>query len=334
MYISASLPLRGQTILGRLEEGHGGKGNNQAIACVKSHVPTRFCCALGEDAHGKEAQMHFDSYSIDSSHVISIPDKKTGSAGIFVGEKDGANSIIVAAAANMCLEPKHAIKSIDKAVKTVVMQFEIDLTTVLAVGNSIREMTTPPIFIINPAPIPTSHPLKIYECISKCDICTPNETEFIDLLHIIRDMSSSETKDSISELSSIPDASLLSSLSDEELIKLCRFMPCPCVIITMGGAGCFIYLADSTECVTVPAIDVKPIDTTGAGDAFTGAFAAFCTAFCEKHGEVSIRSPEKKPFVLEMLKGACRFGCIVAGKSTESVGTSSAIPTIDVHEYL
>jgi ribokinase len=45
------------------------------------------------------------------------------------------------------------------------------------------------------------------------------------------------------------------------------------LVITRGAAGATALLADGT-CLKVPALPVKPVDTTGAGDTFVGVLAA------------------------------------------------------------
>ncbi len=51
-----------------------------------------------------------------------------------------------------------------------------------------------------------------------------------------------------------------------------RSLPVPVTIVTLGGEGARIIRADTRE--SVAAIDVTPVDTTGAGDTFCGALAA------------------------------------------------------------
>ena len=58
----------------------------------------------------------------------------------------------------------------------------------------------------------------------------------------------------------------------DELVAAARSLAVPTVVVTLGGDGALLVTDDRV--VHVPAVAVDAVDTTGAGDTFSGAFAA------------------------------------------------------------
>jgi sugar/nucleoside kinase (ribokinase family) len=79
-------------------------------------------------------------------------------------------------------------------------------------------------------------------------------------------------------------------------------------VVTRGARG--VLAADGRTTVTVPALRVPVRDTTGAGDAFIGAFLS-------------------RLLVGWDLSGATRFGTAAAASSIGAVGSRTALPTTD-----
>ncbi len=153
---------------------------------------------------------------------------------------------------------------------------------------------------MNPAPI---NPEITRAVLAEADILVPNETEFAFLL-----------RHCYGEECSAPER-----LPDAELHKLCRRLGAPTVVITLGEQGSFVSheeprpgwaRGDSLAQYRIPAIKVNALDTTGAGDAFTGGLAAGLVRF---PGEFA---------------RAVRFANVVAGLSVEKPGTAPAMPSL------
>src|SRR5690606_22144615 len=104
-------------------------------------------------------------------------------------------------------------------------------------------------------------------------------------------------------------------MSDDELHHLCRKLGVASVVITLGAAGCFVSHAtgtlrgDQRDHYRVPAEPVRAIDTTGAGDSFSGAL-------------VAMLSQTPPPAFVDAVRHANR----VAAMSTEKSGAALAIP--------
>ncbi|MGB8715898.1 MAG: ribokinase [Rhodanobacteraceae bacterium] len=273
----ARFPVAGETVRGTgFSSGAGGKGFNQAVACVRQGVETTFVGARGDDALGTLAADTARAAGLDC-HWQVVAGEPTGSAAILVDEMS-QNQIVVTLGANLHLAPAHIhARTADfAACDVVLLQLETTVDAVQAAlhaaasGNSLR--------ILNPAPFDAGINL---EMIAQCDLLTPNETEFALLCQHL-------TGTTI-------DAEAIAGMGDKELHLLCRRLPVACVIITLGSQGCFVShdagssrLIDAQEHYRVPAEAVNAIDTTGAGDAFNGALAAALTRWPDAAAKKSV----------------------------------------------
>lgn len=174
----------------------------------------------------------------------------------------------------------------------VVTQLESNLDTAAHVLKSARKagVTT----VLNPAPMTASaFPIAL---LTHTDILIPNETEFTALM---RQLPQTGLPNFTEEK--------LRTISEDDLHALCRKIGVPTIIITLGARGCFISSGNSR--LFIPAHKgIKVVDTTGAGDAFVGGFAAGLVNF---DGDIS---------------AAARFGNAVAALSVTKFGTAPAMP--------
>ncbi len=248
-------PSTGETLVGRFATGPGGKGSNQAVAAARAGAKTAFVGAVGHDAFGDGAMTFLTGEGIEQ-HLLRISDSATGTAGITVNAQ-GQNQIVVALGACEKFTATEVDIALLEAAEIVVLQFEIHPQTIADLLKLARASgkTT----ILNPAPM---HPAVDFSILANVYIFIPNETEFVTVVQqhpALTDADFTEEK--------------LTSLSAMELHSLCRKLTIPTVIVTLGKRGCFISLANDFE--LVPACEgIQVIDTTGAGDAFVGGFAA------------------------------------------------------------
>jgi len=240
-------PRPGETIFGReFSLGFGGKGANQAVAARLCGAEVAMIARVGDDLFGPATIRNFQERGIDTTHVKITPGVSSGVAPIFV-ESSGQNRIWVVKGANDALSPADidaASVAIERA-DYVVLQLEVPLETVFytlrfARARGVRS-------ILNPAP---AQPLDL-EAAACADYVTPNETE-------------------AEVLAGMPVTNL-----DEAKVCARRLLGrgLPRVVITLGANVCL--LATCEEMRHVPPHVVTPVDTTGAGDAFTGSLACF-----------------------------------------------------------
>jgi ribokinase len=283
-------PANGETVLGRFVSGPGGKGSNQAVAAARAGAQTAFFGAVGNDGFGDGAEKFLIEEGIEQ-HLLRVADTPTGTAGITVNAS-GQNQIVVALGASGKWKASEMNPAFLEAAKIVVLQLEIDLETVrdlLELGRAAGKT-----MILNPAPM---NPGMDFSMLSHVDIFIPNETEFVSVAQrhaAIGDCAFDEQK--------------LRAAAPEQLHNWCRKLEVPTVIVTLGQRGCFVSQPSGYE--HIPASEgITAIDTTGAGDAFVGGFAA---GLIEFSGDIS---------------QAARHGNVVAGLSVTKHGTAPSMPT-------
>ncbi len=283
---TASFPSPGESRIGTFRTGPGGKGFNQAIACNRQGVDTLFVGAVGDDIFGEEVRQFASSEGLVTDFQI-CPGELSGAASIVVNSS-AENMIVVSLGANENLSEKHVESLREQFVgaKVFVSQLESNTEATLAGLRLAKENGL--ITILNPAPISK----ELSEAILlNVDILTPNETEFSFLFHHLYGKT-------------LPEEYWL--LPDEQLLSLTRQIVVPTTIVTLGKYGCVIL---SDNCVNrVPAFEVSAVDTTGAGDAFTGGLAAGLKYFPDN------------------IESAVNYATITAGLSTTNQGTAPAMP--------
>lgn len=276
--------------------GPGGKGFNQAIACHRQGVPTAFVGAIGRDHLGKLAEEFARKEGIDCQW-LRLQDQPTAASSIVV-DSTGENCIVVNLAANERLDPQHVKDAIRAArhVETVLLQLETNLD---AVDAAITTATDAGMHLVmNPAP---AHPDIDQAMLRRVELITPNETE----LALLVGRSSGKRI----------DASSLAESDDATLHALCRALGVATVVVTLGRHGCFVShddagsrRGDDQACYRLPAAEVNAIDSTGAGDAFSGALVAAMLHFTG-----------------QAFRHAVEHANRAAGMATEKIGTATAM---------
>jgi len=244
---SDRMPRPGETIFGsRFDLGFGGKGANQAVAASLCGARVHMVARVGDDLFGPATIENLEKQGVGTGKVKTVKGVGSGVAPIFV-DPSGQNRILVVKGANDSLTPKAVEKaaSLLKRADLIVMQLEIPLETVyytirFARKNDLR-------VILNPAP---AAPLSL-EQLSGVTYLIPNETEAESIL--------------LKSVTTIEDA----LESARELVA----RGFPRVVLTLGERGAILAGADGAQ--HFPALKVETVDTTGAGDAFIGSFAAF-----------------------------------------------------------
>jgi ribokinase len=245
------LPRLGETLHGtRFHMGYGGKGANQAVMAAKLGGDVAMVTKLGQDIFGENTLKNFQSWGINTRHVLFTDQAFSGVAPIAV-DPDGHNSIIIVTGANDLLtaEEIEDARPVIAAAQIVVCQLEIPLETTLAALRIARQEGVRTIF--NPAPARPNLPDELYQL---SDIFCPNETE-------------------TELLTGMPVGDLEEA---EAAARTLMKQGAGVVILTLGERGSLLVTAD--EAIHVPATPVKALDSTGAGDAFVGSLAYFLAA--------------------------------------------------------
>ena len=225
----------GETIFGnRLTVNPGGKGANQAVAAARLGAEVKMVGCIGDDVYGQLVLKALKDNNVDSTYVKVLPGENSGTAHITVAEND--NSIIVIKAANDLVSPALIDEAWDaiKEADIVLLQHEIPAATNAYVIEKCFEAGVP--VMLNPAPVAPVPP----ELLEKVTYLTPNEHEA---------------------------AILFAGQGKADILGRNQGK----VIMTLGSKG--VAYAEKGQVYNVPGFKVKPVDTTGAGDTFNGAFA-------------------------------------------------------------
>ena len=286
--IVAELPRTGETVLGdKFFSCIGGKGANQAVAIARLQCPVSLVARIGKDLFGKQMLSNLKENDIDARFVIEDSDASSGVALVNVN-RNGENTVVVVPGTNQRLSGDDVLRaeSVISRAKVLVAQLEIPLETVdkaLSLAKRYNVKT-----ILNPAPgnnLPE-------DLLQKVDILTPNETELERLVRL-----KISTKDDMKR-------------ACQKLLKT----GVKTVILTIGREG--VIVADKKGFNNYPALSVEAVDTTGAGDAFTGGLAAFLAEGLE-------------------LDQAVKKAIQVAGYSVTKLGAQPSLPTrMELEEFI
>ncbi|MBU2702229.1 ribokinase [Sporomusaceae bacterium BoRhaA] len=239
------LPETGQTVPGSSFATYpGGKGANQAVAAAKLGGQVIMAGCVGQDAFGKELMDSLADSRVNTQHVRKT-DQVTGTALITVAE-DGKNTIVVVPGANAIT----CSRDVDAALQAVrdpgilLLQHEISSETVAYAIKTAKAAGWR--VMVNPAPArlitDTLYPL--------IDFLTPNETEAAMLSGV----------------------AITSREQAKQAAKVLLAKGVQNVIITLGEQGA-LWATKEKQGFVEP-VFVQAVDTTAAGDAFSGALAA------------------------------------------------------------
>jgi ribokinase len=174
------LPRMGETLHGnRFHMGYGGKGANQAVMAAKLGGDVAMVTKLGQDIFGENTLKNFQSWGIDTRHVLFTDRAFSGVAPIAV-DPDGHNAIIIVTGANDLLTPEEieAARPVIATAQILVCQLEIPVETTLAALRVARQEGVTAIF--NPAPARPSLPDELYQ-LSDIFCLNESETEILTL---------------------------------------------------------------------------------------------------------------------------------------------------------
>lgn len=235
----AAVPGPGETVLAHGREEHvGGKGLNQAVAAARAGAATAFVGAVGDDEAGGRLLGALVADGVDTTGVA----RREGASGnaLIVVADTGENSIVVDPGANGVAEQlSGSQRALVAAASVVLCQLEVPIGLVASAAAAGRDAGAR--VMLNAAPA-RSLPENLLRGV---DVLVVNEHE----------------------------AATLSGEADPERAARALADLVPDVVVTLGAAGALHVPADG-QVRRVPGIPADVVDTTGAGDAFTGVLAA------------------------------------------------------------
>lgn len=264
----------------------GGKGANQAVAAAKLGNTISLIGAVGNDSPGSQLINNLKSQGVDTSHIIQSDEMGTGTFVAMV-DSTGENTMVGTKGANDSLSKEYIEKVFNEIdAKILLIQMETSQESIVAAMKAAKERNM--YVILDPAPADGIFD----EAFQYADLITPNkqETKRITGIEVTDEASALEAAKKINEL----------GISD--------------VIVKMGENGSLVY--QNGESTLVDAIEVKAVDTVGAGDCFAGAVAH---AYLDTNDLVE----------------AVKFASVAAGIKVSRSGGHDSIPTLsEVQEYL
>lgn len=278
-----NVPRPGQTLMGEgFASSPGGKGANQAVAAARMGGHATFIARVGRDPFGDCLLRSLAAEGVDCQAVLPTAEAATGVALIVVDHR-GENAIVVAPGANSLLTPDdiYSRSALFDRAAVVVLQLEIPLPTVRAAITVARRHQCK--VILDPAPAPTPLPDELCQV----DILSPNAHE----AEIITGQKAAQE-----HIDKNVALDLIARGAQAAVLKL-------------GPRGSIVATADGQFAQLRP-YQVNVVDTTGAGDAFTGALA------------VAVAQGRSLPDAARLANAAGSLACT-------RLGAQSAIPTAD-----
>jgi ribokinase len=240
------LPKAGETLSGQsFQQGFGGKGANQAVMAARLGARVSLVAKVGNDPFGEQTLSHYRRLGIDTTY-IGFDDQRSSGVAAIVVDDEARNCILAVYGANQGLTAADVRKAapVIETSDAVICQLEVPIEASLEAFRIARKAGVRT--ILNPAPAAALPD----ELLQLTELCVPNEPE-IELL----------TGKSAHSLDQVAAAA-----------GVLRERGPRVVIVTLGDRGVFVN-ADGT--LHQPAPHVRALDSSGAGDAFIGALAAF-----------------------------------------------------------
>jgi ribokinase len=244
--LCGELPRSGETVFGTdFRSGPGGKGANQAVAAKRAGAETKFLSKVGDDPLGAAAKSFLLAERIGDD-ILTDEEAPTGAALIAVKSDTGENAIVVAPGASLRISDDEIASFLSDLAPedVIVVQTEAGIRVIDAALDAAGKIGAR--VLLNPAPYVPLGAARV----SEADVVTPNETE-------------------ASQMTGIEVNDPKSAAAAAEIL---RERGCAAVVITLGANGCIVSDAAGTR--LIPPFPVNAIDTTGAGDAFSGNLAA------------------------------------------------------------
>ncbi|QHZ00244.1 Ribokinase [Streptomyces sp. S4.7] len=247
-----AFPAAGETVLASdVLITAGGKGGNQAVAASRAGAAVTMIGALGDDAHGRLVRRALTESGVDTGWVVTADGTHTGTAVVAV-EAGGENRIIVASGANARLTRRDVESGLAAAAPgdLVLLQLETPVEVVAHAARFAKERGAT--VVLNAAPAPADA-----GCLSAdIDLLVVNEVEMRAVAGLVGadETGTGEGRDTA-----------------DTVLTTSRALDCV-VVCTTGADGAYVNTGDRV--VHIPAVRVTAVDTTAAGDTYTGYLAA------------------------------------------------------------
>lgn len=251
-------PGPGETLIGtEFKEGGGGKGSNQALAAAKLGAQVSFIGRIGDDEYGRYALRLYQDFGVSTANIRLDRTTHSGVSVIFI-DATGRNMIMVVPGANFHLSREDIDGAEGIFRESAVVGFQLENNFEIVEYGIAKAAAAGARVVLDPSPVRAlpERLLKQLWCIK------PNEHE----------------------ASSITGLKVVDKDSAVGAGRWFLDRGVAVALITLGEQGAVLVTRE--EQVHFPAPVVKPVDTTGAGDCFCGAFMAALASGVDMHGSI------------------------------------------------
>ncbi|MFE6028651.1 ribokinase [Streptomyces niveus] len=251
-----AFPAAGETVLASdVLITAGGKGGNQAVAAARAGAAVVMIGALGDDAHGVLVRGALTESGVDTGWVRTADGTHTGTAVVAV-EAGGENRIIVASGANARLTRQDVEAGLAGAAPgdLVLLQLETPVAVVAHAARFAKERGAT--VVLNAAPAPADN-----GCLTTdIDVLVVNQVEMRAVAELVGAGAGP------GGAGDVPGTDVAGTV-----LATSRTLNCV-VVCTTGADGAYVNVGDRVA--HIPAVQVTAVDTTAAGDTYTGYLAA------------------------------------------------------------
>lgn len=235
LYRVPHLPAPGETLSARdYSQGLGGKGANMSVAMARAAARVTHIGAVGRD--GAWTVERLMEYGVDTRRIATVSDQATGHANICVAD-DGENQIILFPGANRAIRDHMIGAALSNAAAGDILVTQNETNGQLYAVETAKRLGLRVVYAAAPFDAKA-----VEHVLPHTDLLVLNQVEAAQLVAALK--------------------------------KDLTALGVPSIVVTLGGEGCkWLDVSAGTE-THMPAIPVTPIDTTGAGDTFTGFLVA------------------------------------------------------------
>lgn len=235
VYSVTHLPAAGETLSATdLIHGLGGKGANMSVAIARAAARVTHIGAIGAD--GAWTVERLMEYGVDTRHISTLADMATGHAIIYVAE-DGENQIVLFSGANRAITDRMIGAALSDAASGDILVIQNETNGQRKAAETARQLGLRVVYAAAPFDAQA-----VAEVLPFTDMLILNAIEADQLTQALK-----------------------TNLQD---------LGVGTIVVTLGADGCrWLDVLGGTE-IHIPALPVTPVDTTGAGDTFTGYLVA------------------------------------------------------------
>jgi 2-dehydro-3-deoxygluconokinase len=272
-------------------QGFGGDTSNFLIAAARQGSKVGYISALGKDRYAEMLRSLWDDEGVEHSSVLVNEHAYTAIYFVTHNSQGHQFDFFRRGSAASLMQPEQLDVTLIQRAKALHVS-----GISLAISDSARKTCFKAMEVAKAANVKVSFDTNLRLKLWPLDIASASINQAIGLSDYC--------------LPSLDDVTTITGLSDPEaVVQHCLTQGAKTVALKLGAQGAL--LAHGSTRYRVPAITCNPVDATGAGDTFGGAFMARIVA-----GDTLI--------------DAGRYACVAAGISTEEYGAVAPIPTVNV----